>query len=209
MRGFCQMPKFEHHTFRERIVNSGNYSTSLKCQAGDVKRTLPVFHHKMWDCHCQRETVQEWRWRYQRRRIGSISSFGEATRMSPQVCDLFPRKHIKRWGCSPSFFYKSNSGSSAWLICICLQAGGKKDPQVLQGAGCLITLRLYYESPAPVLLTVSTVLSLIKSPEWKDLSNQTNSGTLCRSKHIKEKKNRVSQLLVKGVGGRSYHIFLL
>lgn len=48
MRGFCQMPKFEHHTsFRERIVNSGKYSTSRKCQAGDVIRTLPVLHQEM------------------------------------------------------------------------------------------------------------------------------------------------------------------
>lgn len=173
-----------------------------------MKRTLPVFHHEMWGCHCQRETVQEWRRRCPRRMTGSTSSLREATRMSPHVCDLFPRKHIKRWGHSPSCFYKSNSGSSAWLICICSLAGGKNDPQVLQGVDCLITLRLYYKSPAPASLIVSTVLSLIKSPEWKDLSNQTNSGTLCRSKHIKEKKNRVSQLLVKGVGGRSYHIFL-
>lgn len=72
----------------------------------------------------------------------------------------------------------------------------------------LFILRLYYESPAPVLLTVSIVLSLIKSLEWKDLSNQTNSGTLCRGKQIKEKKNRVNQLFVKGVGSKSYHVSL-
>lgn len=142
MREFCQMLKFKHHTFRERIVNSGNCSTSLKCRVGNMKRTLPVFHHEMWGCHCQRETMQEWRRRCLRRVMGSISSLREATHMSPQVCDLFPRKHIKRWGHSPSFFYKSNSGSSAWLICICPPAGGKNDPQVLQGVDCLVTLRL-------------------------------------------------------------------
>lgn len=208
MRGFCQMPKFEHHTsFRERIVNSGNYSTSRKCQAGDVKRTLPVLHQEMWDCHWRRGTVQEWRWRCPRRMSGSISSSGEATRTSPQACDLFPRKHTERWGHSPSFFYKSNSGSSAWLICICFQVGGKKDPKSYSEWAVLshwgdITNHL------PLHHWLSTDLSLIKSPEWKNLSNQANSGTLCRSKHIKEKKNRVSQLLVKGVGGRSYHIFL-
>lgn len=70
----------------------------------------------------------------------------------------------------------------------------------------LLILRLYYASPAPALLTVSLVLSLIKSLEWKDLSYQTNSGMLCRGKQIKEKKNRVSQLFVKGVGSKSYHV---
>lgn len=141
----------------------------------------------------------------------SIFWLREATCLAPQARDLFPGKQIKRWGHLLGFMNKPNSWSSAWLIYICSRAVLRRTPKSYNEGfrAVFFTSRLHYGSPSFALLSVSVVLSLIKSLEWKDLPNQTNSGTVCRGKQIKEKKNKVSQLFVKGTGSRSYHVPLL
>lgn len=89
-----------------------------------------------------------------------------------------------------------------------LSGCGKTNPQVLQWGllANLIHIEAILRITCSCTADVSIVLSLIKSLEWKDLSTQTNSGMLCRGKQIKEKKNRVNQLFVKGVERKHYHV---
>lgn len=62
--------------------------------------------------------------------------------------------------------------------------------QVLQGGfqAVLFPLRLYYKSPAPALLTVTIIPSLINSLEKKDLSNQTNLECSAEVSRLKRRK---------------------